>query len=78
MPNIHYTSKNILRMHCGEYDRYSPHVSESTWEVLQSFNIVRGWAAGNLHRPDGFLRYPFKGDDIIHLKNLKYVWLEVL
>ena len=43
MPNIHRTSKNILRLHCGEYDRYSPHVSESTWEVLQSFNIVRGW-----------------------------------
>jgi hypothetical protein len=28
---------------------------------------------GNLHRADGFLRYPFKGDDIIHLQNLRYV-----
>ena len=37
--------KNILRISCGEYGRYSPHVGESTCEVLLHMNIVRGWAA---------------------------------
>jgi hypothetical protein len=45
MFNIHGKSKNILRISCGEYSRYSPHVSESAWLALQDFNIVRGWAA---------------------------------